>query len=480
SGQGRRGGECGGMISKNKTYDELNPGDSATLRRIAREDDFLIFATASGNHNPVHIAAYDGDGDGHPESIAPSLWVGSLISAVLGNLLPGPGTFYRSQNFTFHGHVEAGDELEISVQVLEKLPDQNVRLSTQVTRAADGIDVVTGEAVVRAPTESLSFDALEIPGLIVQRHKHFEKLLERVGGLEPLVTAVVAPEEPKSLGGALLAAEHQVITPILVGGANKIAQAARALERSLDGIEIIDCPDHVKAAHAAVDLVSQGRAGALMKGHLHTDDLLHAALRKTDGLRTGRRFTHVFVMDVPGLSHPLLVSDAAVNIQPDLKTKVDIVQNAIDVAISIGIDEPKVGVLSAVETVNPDMPSSMDAALLSKMAERGQIKGGLVDGPLAMDNAMDLGAARTKGIRSAVAGLAEVLIVPNIDAGNMLAKQLAVVSHAEGAGLVLGASVPIILNSRADDDMARLASCAVAVLHYTRTTEPARLNKAAE
>ena len=468
------------MKLENKTYDELSVGDSATLKRIAREDDFLIFANASGNHNPLHIAAYDGDGDGQAEAIAPSLWVGSLISAVLGNVLPGPGTVYMGQSFAFHGKVEAGDELEVAVEVAEKMPGDCVRLVTSVTRLSDGVNVVTGEAIVRAPAHKLGFDALDVPGLVVQRHRHFEKLLDRVTDLPALVTAVVAPEEPNSLGGALLAGERKVILPILVGAVEKIRAAAEILGRSLDGIEIIDEPDHRKAANLAVDLVADGRAGALMKGHLHTDDLLHAALRKERGLRAGRRFTHVFVMDVPGLAHPLLVSDAAVNIQPDLKTKVDIVQNAIDVAISIGIEEPKVGVLSAVETVNPDMPSSIDAALLSKMAERGQITGGLVDGPLAMDNAMDLGAARTKGIRSPVAGRAEVLIVPNIDAGNMLAKQLAVVSHAEGAGLVLGASVPIILTSRADDDMARLASCAVAALHYARTAQPSTLPKAAE
>ena len=238
---------------------------------------------------------------------------------------------------------------------------------------------------------------------------------------------------------------------------------------SLDGIEIVDELDHSRAANKAVDCIADGLAGALMKGHLHTDDLLRAALRRERGLRAGRRFTHVFVMDVPGLSHPLLVTDAAINIQPDLKTKADIVQNAIDVAISIGIAVPKVGVLSAVETVNPDIPSSLDAALLSKMSARGQIVGGVVDGPLAMDNAVDLAAAHTKGITSEVAGKAEILVVPNLDAGNMLAKELAYISHAEPAGLVLGARVPIILNSRSDGDMARLASCAIAALHHART-----------
>lgn len=456
------------MRTENRTWDELAVGDEARLKRIAREDDFIVFANASGNHNPMHLAEYDGDGDGVKEALAPAMWLGSLISAVLGNLLPGPGTLYERQSFAFTGHVQAGEEVEVSVRLAEKLPEGRLRLATAVHRLADGAAVVTGEAVVRAPRRKLSFDALELPGLVVQRHRHFEGIIERAAHLPPLVTAVVAPEEPMSLGGALLAMDRGIITPILIGDPAKIATTAAALGRALDGVQIIAEPDHVRAAHRAVDLVAAGTAGALMKGHLHTDDVLRAALRKDNGLRTGRRFTHVFVMDVPGLAHPLLVTDAAVNIAPDLRTKMDIVQNAIDVALSIGIVEPKVGVLSATETVNPDMPSSLDAALLSKMAERGQITGGLVDGPLAMDNAVDLGAARTKGLRSPVAGRAEVLVAPNIDAANMLAKQLTYIAHAEAAGLVLGASAPIILTSRADDDMARLASCAVAALHHAR------------
>jgi phosphate butyryltransferase len=202
-----------------------------------------------------------------------------------------------------------------------------------------------------------------------------------------------------------------------------------------------------------------------MKGHLHTDDLLKPMLDKALGLRVGRRFTHIFVMDVPGQPEPILVTDAAINIAPDLATKVDICQNAIDLALSLGL-EPRVGVLSAVETVNPAIQSSIDAALLSKMADRGQIRGGQVEGPLAMDNAIDVSAARTKGIKGSVAGRANILVVPGLDAGNMLAKQLAFVSHAEGAGLVLGARVPVILNSRSDSPMSRLASCAVAAIHH--------------
>jgi len=467
-------------IEENRTFDEIAVGDSAEIVRICTEDDFYVFATASGNHNPMHLARHDGDGDGQEEAVAPALWVGSLISAVIGNILPGAGTLYRVQNFEFQKRAHAGDELIARVTVTGKHAPDCIVMETQVSRKSDGAVILRGEAQVQAPAKKLIFDDLEVPGLVVERHRHFDALIASAEPLPPLPTAVVAPEEPKSLGGALLGGQHTIITPILIGDPDKIRAAAAEIGASLDGIEVIDCADHAKAANIAVDLVAEGRAAALMKGHLHTDDLLKAALRKENGLRAGRRFTHIFVMDVPGVPHPLLVTDAAINIQPDLRTKMDICQNAIDLAISIGIKTPKVGCLSAVETVNPDIPSSMDAALLSKMAERGQIKGGQVDGPLAMDNAVDIGAARTKGIKSEVAGRAEVLVVPNLDAGNMLAKQLAYISHAEGAGVVMGAKVPIILNSRSDDDKARLASCAVAALHNARITGLMPVSQAAE
>lgn len=457
------------MKLENRTFDELEPGNSACLRRLCTQDDLLAFANVSGNHNPMHIYDADGDADGHPEAIAPGMFVGSLISAVLGNVLPGAGTLYRSQSLVFHNRAHAGEELESTVTVTDKNDKAyTITLATEVKRVSDSALILSGVAEVEAPRRKLSYSSHDLPGLVVQRHRHFEKLLRLAAPLPALVTAVICPEEPNSLGGALLAREHTLIEPILVGDPAKITRTAKDLGADLTGVEIIAEPDHDAAARRSVALVTEGRARALMKGHLHTDQLLRAALDKQTGLRAGRRFTHVFVMDVPGLAHPLLVTDAAINIAPDLRTKVDIVQNAIDLGISIGMAEPKVGVLSAVETVNPDIPSSVDAALLSKMAERGQITDGLVDGPLAMDNAVNLAAARTKGITSPVAGLAEVLVVPNIDAGNMLAKQLTFISHAESAGLVLGARVPIILNSRADDDMSRLASCAVAALHHAR------------
>ena len=456
------------MQYRNKPYDALKVGDTAGLIRSCSVDDFYVFANNSGNHNPLHLATEDGDGDNIPEAVAPAMFVGALISAVLGNILPGAGTLYKSQSFEFFERAHAGDELVSKVTVLEKRPKREVVFDTIVTRVSDGAVILKGQAVVIAPEKAMVFAELDLPGLVVKRHRHFDAILEKARPLPAMPTAVVAPEEPNSLGGALLAAKETIIQPILVGDPNKIKAAAAEIGASLDGIEIVPVGTHFGAANTAVDLVSEGRAKALMKGHLHTDELLKAALRKVNGLRVGRRFTHVFVMDVPGQPRPLLVTDAAINIEPDLETKIDITQNAIDLALSLGIEEPRAGILSAIETVNPAIRSSVDAALLSKMAERGQIIGGLVDGPLAMDNAVSLAAARTKGIVSEVAGKTDILVVPNLDAGNMMAKQLTYIANAEGAGVVMGAKVPIILTSRADDDKARLASCAVAALHEAR------------
>lgn len=449
----------------NRTLDELAPGQTAELRRLVTADDLYVFAAASGNVNPMHLSDTDLDGNGRNERVAPGMFVASLISAVLGTQLPGAGTLYRRQSLVFHERAHAGDELCCRVEVLDKMEGGTLRLATRVNRIGDDALILSGEAEVLAPTTKLDLDGIEVPGLIVQRHRHFDALLARARLLAPLPTAVVCPTDGVSLDGALMAGREGLIVPLLVGHAPSIRAAAAERQADLRGIEIVDAGSDADAALRACALVHEGRAAAVMKGHLHTDDLLRPMLDKVTGLRAGRRFTHVFAMDVPGLPELLLVTDAAINIAPDLPTKVDICQNAIDLARSLGM-EPRVGVLSAVETVNPAIASSVDAALLSKMADRGQIRGGSVEGPLAMDNAVDEAAARTKGLRGAVAGRANILVVPGLDAGNMLAKQLTFVSHAEAAGLVLGARVPVILNSRSDSAKSRLASCAVAVLHH--------------
>lgn len=457
------------------TLDEIQVGDSAEVRRLINQDDLYVFATSSGNFNPMHLIEHEQSDKQVILPVAPGMFVASLISAVLGNQLPGAGALYRRQVLDFHERVRCGEELLCRVTVLEKMANGVLRLATTVERVTDGALILSGEAEVLPTTTKIDVKEVEVPGLIVQRHRHFEALLARAKALPAMPTAVVCPQDDNSLGGALLAAREGLITPILIGNADKIRATARALGEDLTGIELIDVPASAEAAAMkACSLVREGRVASVMKGHMHTDDLLKPMLDKIGGLRVGRRFTHVFVMDVPGQPEPVMVTDAAINIAPDLLTKIDICQNAIDLAHSLGM-EPRVGVLSAVETVNPAIQSSLDAALLSKMADRGQIRGGLVEGPLAMDNAVDMGAARTKGLRGGVAGRANILVVPGLDAGNMLAKQLAFVSHAEGAGLVLGARVPVILNSRSDSPMSRLASCAVACLHtaHTATLEAA-------
>jgi phosphotransacetylase len=298
-------------------------------------------------------------------------------------------------------------------------------------------------------------------------------LMEAANKREPIVCAVVHPCDEVSLTGALDAAKANLITPILIGPQAKLRALAEEHGFDLTPYRVVDVAHSHAAAAKGVELVRAGEAEALMKGSLHSDELLAEVVHATTGLRTGRRITHCFVMDVPTYPKPLIVTDGAVNIAPDLKTKRDICQNAIDLAHVLQISEPKVAILSAVETVNPDIPSTIDAAALCKMANRGQITGGLLDGPLAFDNAISLEAARTKKINSPVAGQADILVVPDLEAGNILAKQLTFLARAEAAGIVLGARVPIILTSRADSVRARMASCAVAVLiAHARREQP--------
>jgi len=301
----------------------------------------------------------------------------------------------------------------------------------------------------------------------------YERLLARCEGLAPVPTAVAHPCEATALSGAIEAATLGLIVPLLVGPAQKIKETAAAANIDLDGHEIIDVSHSNASAAKAVELIREGRAEILMKGSLHTDELMAAVVSREGGLRTGRRISHVFVMDVPTYHKVLIVTDGAINIAPTLEDKVDICQNAIDLAISLGLETPKVAILAAVETVTSKMPATIDAAALCKMAERGQIKGGILDGPLAFDNAISKEAARTKGIKSTVAGDPDILLAPDLEAGNILAKQLSFLANADSAGMVLGARVPIILTSRADSVRSRIASCAVAKLvAHARRSKP--------
>jgi phosphotransacetylase len=312
----------------------------------------------------------------------------------------------------------------------------------------------------------VSSDAGTLPAPIAAEagHRLSRSLLARCAGLQPLPTAVVHPCDAPSLEGAVQAAAAGLITPILVGPEAKIRAAASAAALDISAFRIEPAPHSHAAAAAGVALVRSGQASMLMKGSLHTDELMHEVVATDTGLRTGRRISHAFLMDVPSYPRPLLITDAAINVTPDLLDKCDIVQNVIDLAHVLGTPQPRVAILSAVETVTPTLPSTIDAAALCKMADRGQITGALLDGPLAFDNAVSPEAAREKGISSPVAGLADVLVVPDLEAGNMLVKQLTFMAGADAAGVVLGARVPVVLTSRADSPLARVSSCAIGVL----------------
>ncbi len=300
-------------------------------------------------------------------------------------------------------------------------------------------------------------------------HDKYERLVARAKAITPAVTVVAYPCDETSLRGPVEAAESGIIIPIFVGPAAKISSVAREYGLDIGRFEIVDAPGPEAAAATAVELIHQSRGELLMKGSLHTDELMRAVTASTTGLRTSRRISHVFIMDVPTYPDTLFITDAAINIFPDLDAKRDIVQNAIDLFTQAGLGTPRVAILSAVETVTSKIPSTIDAAALCKMADRGQIVGGMLDGPLAFDNAVDVEAARIKGIKSEVAGRAQILVVPDLESGNMLAKNLAYLAKADSAGLVLGARVPIVLTSRADSVRSRMASCAAAsILAHAR------------
>jgi len=297
-----------------------------------------------------------------------------------------------------------------------------------------------------------------------RQHDKYDALIAHCKGLPATACAVAHPCDESSLRGAVEAAELGLIRPILVGPSARIAAVAEQFRIDIAPFEVVDAPHSVASAETAVRLAREGKAEMLMKGSLHSDEIMAAVVKRETGLRTSRRVSHCFVMDVPAIDRVVIITDAAVNIFPTLEDKVHIVQNAIDLAHALGMPEPKVAILSAMETINPKVPSTIEAAALCKMAERGQITGGLLDGPLALDNAIDLGAAKIKKISSPVAGQADILVVPDLEAGNMLAKSLSFMADADAAGIVLGARVPVILTSRADSVSTRLASCAVAAL----------------
>ena len=455
---------------RNRTFDEIAIGDHASLTRTATLQDIALFAAASGDVNPAHMDDAFAAGGRFGQVVVHGMWTASLISALLGNELPGPGTIYLGQELRFLRPVKPGDVVTATVTVREKRDDRNVVVFDCLCRDAEQREVLTGTAEVIAPTVQHELERAEMPEVQVNRHRIFDIGMKRAYRLPPLRTAVVHPASARAILAAVEANDEKLFVPVLVGPRHRIEAAAREAGVSLEGMELIDVPHSHAAAEHAAQMAGRGEVDAIMKGSLHTDELLQAVMARENGLRTDRWLSHVFLFDVPAYDKLLMVTDGAINIAPTLEQKRDIAQNAIDLARILGVAEPKVAVLAAVETVNPKMASTLDAAALTVMAARGQIKHGQVDGPLAFDNAIDMAAVEEKGIESKVAGRAAILLAPDLEAGNIAAKQLMYFARADSAGLVLGAKVPIILTSRADSVRTRLASIALArIVAHTKT-----------
>jgi phosphate acetyltransferase len=459
---------------RNVTFDELEIGASASARRPLTQTEIEALVLVSGDVEPFHL---EEDGRMPSELLAvDAVGVSAVLSGLLERRLPGPGTRIVATRLDYSGQVRVGEELAASVTVREKHPETGYVVFDCDARVGER-RVVSGSVVVEAPRTRIAYSDIATPEIILRRNDVFALLLRKCDPLEPVPCAVAHPCDRDSLLGALEAARRRLIVPVLVGPPARIHAVAEANGADLSGIRIVATEHSHASAATAAALARAGEVEMLMKGSLHTDELLSQIVAAQSGLRTERRVSHAFVMDVPAYDRVLLVTDAAINIEPTLAEKADIVRNAIDLAQVLGIAMPKVAILSAVETVNPNIRSTLDAAALCKMADRGQIEGGILDGPLAFDNAISEHAARTKSIRSVVAGHADILMVPNIESGNMLAKQLQYFAGADSAGVVLGARVPVVLTSRADNVRMRIGSAAVAKLlaHAKRAAAPKAL-----
>jgi phosphate acetyltransferase len=460
---------------ENRTFDEIRIGESASLAMEIRPKDIELYSAISGDANPVPLDA----GSSFTGGTALGLLPAGLISNLLGNRLPGAGTICLGHALRFERAALAGDTITATVTAREKRPGNHVVVFDCVCANQRGETVVTGSAEVIAPTKKVKAIAAEPAEVRIRRHAKYERLIGRAKELPPIPTIVAHPCDETSLRGAIEAAEAGIIVPVLVGPEDKIRSVAEKFAIDIASFDLVPAEHSHAAAAKAVELVRAGKGELLMKGSLHSDELLHEVAGREGGLRTARRISHVFIMDVPTYPDALFITDAAVNIAPDLDAKHDIVQNAIDLHLGLGLGAPRVAILSAVETVTSKIPGTIDAAALCKMADRRQITGGLLDGPLALDNAISREAAAIKGITSEVAGRAQILVVPDLEAGNMLAKNLTFLAEADAAGIVLGARVPIILTSRADSVRARMASCAIAAL-YAHSRRPGVVALAAE
>lgn len=450
---------------ENCIFDELTIGQQAKLQRTLTQDDINLFAAMSGDVNPAHMDDDFAKSDIFHKVVGHGMWSGALISTLLGTALPGPGTIYLEQDIRFRAPLSIGDTLTVSITVREKFKEKNIVHFDCLGVNQKGDTIISGLAVVIAPTEKIRVRRTELPKIIINRDDRFNALIDSCQDLPAIKTAVVHPVTADILQALMDSVKANLIIPVLIGPLAKIKAAAKEAQIDISKWELIDTEHSDAAAIKAAQLAALGDVDAIMKGSLHTDELMAAIVCSTSGLRTKYRISHVYVMNVPTYHKPLLITDAAINIAPNAADKADICQNAINLwRVLYGSDKkPKVAILAAVEVMNLKMQATIDAAILCKMADRNQITNGILDGPLAFDNAINKQAAETKHLTSEVAGDADILLVPEIESGNMLAKQLSFLNNADAAGIVLGARVPIILPSRADSLRTRLLSCAVAM-----------------
>jgi phosphotransacetylase/acyl dehydratase len=453
-------------LLENRCYDELALGDSASLTRTLTKEDIELFAILSGDVNPAHLDEAYAQGTPFHKVIAHGMWGGTLISTVLGTRLPGPGTIYVGQQLRFVRPVGLGDVITVTVTVKEKRDKHMVLLDCLCTNQ-DGKPVITGEAEVMAPTVKVIREPTPLPELRLNHHTRFTELMRLASEQPTIRCAVVWPFDAASLNAALDAASAKLITPVLVGVRAQIEDLAKGLALDLSACDWVEAPTPNAAAWHAVTLAREGDVAAIMQGHIPMDSLMQAASAREDGLLTHRRISHAYVADVPGYPRPFIITDAALHVQPSLEDKRDIVQNAIDLARVLGFEPPRVAILSAAPGITSVLSSSMDAAALCKMLERHQIAGGIVDGPLGFDAAVNEAVAKVRHPDSPVAGQANVLVVPNLETGDMLVKQLTFLAEADVASIVLGAQVPIILIDSTDSPRTRVASAALAVMLST-------------
>ena len=453
---------------ENRTFEEINVGDAASLSRTLTERDIQVFAIMSGDINPAHVDIEYAQSDMFHKIIGHGMWGAALISTVLGTELPGPGTIYISQTLRFKKPVAVGDTLTVTVAAIEKKPEKNrITFSCECKNQQQEV-VIEGQAEVIAPTKKIRRPKIVMPEISLRRSQSlFKDYILRAKKIGALRTGVIHPVHPKIIEAIAAAHDAGMINPILIGPRDSILQAASEASINISAFEMIEADHSHIAIQRAIALARDDEIQMIVRGGAVRDDLLHAMQRHEKGLMMERSMSYAAVLDVPTYPKALIITDTYINTDPDLEVKCDITQNAIDFARAIGIAEPKVAIISGSDTISDNMHSTVDAAALCKMAERGQIKGGVIDGPLTVDNVISAEVARAKGITSPVIGVADILVMPNVETGAIMAKQLEYLAESRNTGLVLGARIPVLMNHIHDVHLST-ASCALAILykHY--------------